>query len=378
MTNGPRTGWTEEATLHTDTCHGTAGEPIPRAPETTVPSSRPPRTPSFRLLLYFTNVTSYSPKARAHLMARTEPLVAAAETHLGPGEFLPLANGHYRRWPRCAIATATPTAKGGTQGGIFMGAAKAAKADPSATCVFTPSQGAHVSPHRDATYFWASISNRRILIGSAYAREGNILRIAHSLSIETNGNPSTDFIIAADWNDSPERTVAIFADLLIPVAAVTPDGPTCLTDDSSSTIDFLITSVSLAPCLKVQRDLLCPWSPHLGLIVEIRAHLDSPAYNTLHKPKPLRQALLKHPFDNPKLTWDQAKSRTANFQSRPLSSFPGYEFVKNFTGHAPHARRLTDNHCWFTAALEQYQLGRTCLQTGHDKRPYTGRAQPPS
>ena len=310
-------------------------------------------------------------------MARTEPLVAAAETHLGPGEFLPLASGHYRRWPRCAIAPATPTAKGGTQGGIFMGAAKAAKADPSATCVFSPAQGAHVSPHRDAAFFWASISNRRLLIGSAYAREGNTFRIAHALSIETNTNPSTDFIIAADWNDTPDNTVARFVDAHIPAVAVIPDGPTCLSGDSSSTIDFVITSAALAPRLKVYRDLYAPWSPHLGLIIEIEAHLDSPAFTTLHKPKPLRQALQKYPSDNSKFTWDQAKARTANFHQHPLPSFPGYEFIKNFSDHALHARRLTDKYAQFTATLEQFQLGRTSLQTAHDKRPFTGRARPP-
>ena len=140
-----------------------------------------------------------------------------------------------------------PTTKVGTRDGIFMVASKAAKADTSATCVFSMCQGAQVSAHRDKIFLWPSISNRRLLIGSAYAGEGNTFRIAHALSIKTNATPNTDFIIAADWNDTLENAGARFADAQIPAVAVIPDGPTCLSGDSSLTIDFVITSSALAP-----------------------------------------------------------------------------------------------------------------------------------
>ena len=132
--------------------------------------------------MYFANVTSYGLKARSGIFARTEPLVGVAETHLENADFAPLAGAHYRRWARCAVAKAIPTAKGGTQGGVLLTAARHARADPSAMCTFSASVGTHTSPHRDAVFFWASICGRRILVGAAYAREGNTLRVAHALS----------------------------------------------------------------------------------------------------------------------------------------------------------------------------------------------------
>jgi hypothetical protein len=163
-----------------------------------------------------------------------------------------------------------------------MGAAKAAKADPSSTCVFSPAQGTHVSPHRDATFFWASCAGRRILVGAAYAREGNTLRIAHALAIENpTANRNTDFIIAADWNDTPEATVRIFTEANIPVVAVTPDEHTCITGNSESTIGFLITSPAIAPLLKVSCDNFVPWAPSPW---PLRGNQGSPRLAHLHRP----------------------------------------------------------------------------------------------
>ena len=62
-----------------------------------------------------------------------------------------------------------------------MSASRAAKAAPSATHVFQNGPNAHVSPHRDTVFYWASSQGRKFLVGAAYARDGLVKRIAHAL-----------------------------------------------------------------------------------------------------------------------------------------------------------------------------------------------------
>lgn len=337
-------------------------------------------TPHAHTWPFFANVTTYGRKARPFILQRPEPIVGIAETHLEAADFLPLAHSHYRKWPRCVIAPATPSTHGGTHGGVFMAASKAAKADPSATCVFSPQTSAHVSPHRDVIFYWASSNRRQFLVGTAYAREGNILRIAHALAKEiANARPgiTIDFLIAADWNKPHQETTALFADVNIPAVAVLPDGPTCFTASASTTIDYVLASPNMAQRLQVRRHMHVPWSPHVGLTVHIDARLDLPIYHTLRKPTPLRTALNEHPSQIPLYTWSQASQKANHATTYPIHCYPGHAYLQHFTNHEQTTQHASDAYFRFVHTLEIYQLGRTTLQDYKDKAPFTGRALPP-
>jgi hypothetical protein len=336
--------------------------------------------------LYFANVTYYGKIPRAYLYHRKEPLVGIAEVHLTAEEFAPLARSHLRKWKYCAIAPAIPSPQGGTYGGALLASKHRTLASPSATNTFSADAATHTSAHRDAVFFHAHFSGRRITIGCGYAREGNVMRLIHALAcefsrmqVQRTHEGSFDFLFAADWNKPPQDTINLFIEAGIPATAIVPDGPTC--KQGNTTIDYGIASPALAQLLRVQRDTLTPWSPHCGIIFSFTEPIDTPKFEQLVKPKPLRDALKAHPApdcsDPP--TWEEA--RLFAEQSTPTlnaDDFPGRSLIKQLDGANATStfHSQTQTYAIFATALEYYQLKRTTLDE-RTSRQYRGRALPP-
>ena len=332
-------------------------------------------------LLYFSNVTSCGVKHRSYLFLRTEPIVAIAETHLEGNDFHPLAGAHAHRWPRRALAHAVPSANGGTNGGVFMAASNKLKTEPTALHTFDCATSAHTSPHRDTVFYWTRFRSRRLLVGAAYAREGQALRVIHALAKETShyistskGHVGCDFLIAADWNLPAECVQELFNDANVAATAVLPDGPTC----NDSTIDYVIASPGLAHFLRIHRDTLVPWGPHCGLRIEIDGQVETSSVTTLRKPLHLRQAVAEHPAASPLHTWAQAKTQAhRHVQPVPVETFPGFSYISRFPDAHQATHELITRYHHFATTMEVYQLGKTTLRTQKEKQPFVGRALPP-
>lgn len=180
-----------------------------------------------------------------------------------------------------------------------MAIAERAKADPSATAVFSAQAAAHFSPHKNAVFYGASTPGHHFLLGAGYAREVNVYRMAHAVAREIMSS-LTYFVFVADWNKKHEDTVEAFRHVNMDMAIVTRNGPTCFSGDSESFIDYVVTTPRLAAFVKVVRDFRAPWTPHVGLTIRLQGAIDAPLFTTLYKPEPLREALEKALADIPK------------------------------------------------------------------------------
>ncbi len=260
----------------------------------------------------FGNVTSFSPKAKAHLLRSGASIWLAVESHLRgdrlSGEVERLAGGGWH----CSYSEATPSDRSelGNQGGVLAASRGHLCVRPMADDV--RELHGHRSFAEDLVGLNVPLRGSEVLVFGSYAREGHYLQqLSEVAKVTLQGR--IPFVWLADFNAPADALEAEPGVAALDAVVVRPSGGRISCHQGAgSLIDFAIVSRRILPLIDLSLVPEVPWSPHDGLRLRIRKNTRQFKVKKLARPLGYDHEHLEAIAGEPwALPWETAKRMAA-------------------------------------------------------------------
>ena len=192
-----------------------------------------------------------------------------AEHHMNGDRMKRARRRLQRRW-KVAITPALSTSKMGTSGGTLVLASSALVAHSS----FFGLDGQRLQCD-NWTATVVRMKGYDVLFISVYMQTGvgpqgtNLHRMAQIAALVNT--MAIEFVIAGDWNMTPDELRTSDFDQCISGTIVEPGDAEFTCAQGGRTIDYCIVSRSLVGSFQLKVDKGAPWSPHVGLVGRLQA-----------------------------------------------------------------------------------------------------------
>jgi hypothetical protein len=226
------------------------------------------------LVAYLANYTAWSQKCKEYLFDMQKVDIHIGIEHHIPEKGIKQARKEWRKQGfRLSPTPAHPTGRSaaGTTGGVWVAASSHLNS-------YSLWQQQKLCTFRKANRQWSSHMVRAghsniLFIGvylepGAEAEKDNIDTLADIADIVSSTKCS--YIIAGDWNRTPAELAAAGWPHFIGGSIVTAGDQYTCKSGSMRQIDYLVVSASLASEVTAELDNGSPWSPHIGIKINIR------------------------------------------------------------------------------------------------------------
>jgi hypothetical protein len=195
----------------------------------------------------FANTTSWSAKAESWLLQVESEVIGAAETHW------PLTGwrGPAARVAEAGFASAVALPQqsvdhdSGNYGGVFVAAKSGFAAIPPGCEPWDARGRCWVSPLRQLALLQVPLVGSSVIFAASYHRGGIDADLLRQLCSATRQG-AVPFILAGDFNDSPDVMQASMWPELLRCVVIVPESPTCWATPTGSSLDYFLVSAEIA------------------------------------------------------------------------------------------------------------------------------------